>query len=253
VMKQALQRSWKHLARERLENTRPSIPLGKKFWPLSKDEKRAVKQLFEKKSVSRLATVLRSRDEDARVEVLDAAYWMKGCSSLGRLRLAVLLDIGGDTRNGDDLCLIDIKEAVQAAAPRHPDAVMPRDNGARVVEGARHLSPFLGERMLAARLLERSVFMRELLPQDLKLEIDALTQNEAVKAARYLALVVGKAHARQMDHFTRKAWQAELQRNRSKTLDAPSWLWASIVELVSSHEGGYLEHCRKYAMGPATV
>ncbi|MGF6918677.1 hypothetical protein OKW28_002850 [Paraburkholderia sp. 40] len=37
-------------------------------------------------------------------------------------------------------------------------------------------------------------------------------------------------------------------RNRSKTLDAPDWLRTSTVELVSSHEAGYLEHCRRYAM-----
>ena len=40
--------------------------------------------------------------------------------------------------------------------------------------------------------------VRELMPQDLKLEIDQLTRDEAVSVARYLASVVGKAHARQM-------------------------------------------------------
>jgi uncharacterized protein (DUF2252 family) len=59
--------------------------------------------------------------------------------------------------------------------------------------------------------------------------------------------VVGKAHARQMDSGERKAWLTELRRNRSKTLDAPGWLWSSIVQLVSSHSAGYLEHCRRYA------
>jgi uncharacterized protein (DUF2252 family) len=42
----------------------------------------------------------------------------------------------------------------------------------RVVAGARHMSPFLGGRMLAGRIVEKSVFIRELLPQDLKLEIE---------------------------------------------------------------------------------
>jgi uncharacterized protein (DUF2252 family) len=86
---------------------------------------------------------------------------------------------------------MDVKEAVQASAPRYPKVKMPRDNAERVVEGAQHLSPHLGERMMAARLMERSVFLRELLPQDLKLEIDQLTREEAMKAARFLALVVG--------------------------------------------------------------
>jgi uncharacterized protein (DUF2252 family) len=52
-----------------------------------------------------------------------------------------------------------------------------------------------------------------------------------------------------MDSATKKAWYKELNLNRTKSLDAPSWLWTSIVELMSSHEGAYLEHCRKYALG----
>ncbi|MCG5076549.1 DUF2252 domain-containing protein [Paraburkholderia tagetis] len=252
IMRQAWKRTWKNLARDRIENTKPTIPLGKSFWPLSREEKRAVKQLFADEIVARLATLLRSRDEGASVKVLDAAYWVKGCSSLGRLRVAVLLDVGRGSSSGDDLCLMDIKEAIQAAAPRYPAVRMPRDNGERIVEGARHLAPFLGERMRASRFLDRSVFLRELLPQDLKVEINQLTHDEAMKVARFLALVVGKAHARQMDGSTRESWQRELQRNRSKKLDAPTWLWTSIVELVSRHERGYLEHCRRYAMDSAT-
>jgi uncharacterized protein (DUF2252 family) len=117
-----------------------------------------------------------------------------------------------------------------------------------VVEGARHLSPFLGERMLATQFAGRPIFVRELLPQDLKLEINQLKRVEAMRAANFLASVVGKAHARQMDAATRKTWQTELQRNRSKSLDAPSWLWSSVVALIASHEAAYLEHCRKCAM-----
>jgi uncharacterized protein (DUF2252 family) len=71
-----------------------------------------------------------------------------------------------------------------------------------------------------------------------------------MKAARYLAMVVGKAHARQMSAATRTQWCDELGRNRSANLDAPTWLWSSIVELVASHEAAYLEHCRSYAMDP---
>ncbi|WP_345814893.1 DUF2252 domain-containing protein [Paraburkholderia sp. PREW-6R] len=247
VMKEAVRRSWRHLAEERIEDIKPSIPLGARFWPLAKSERREIETLFEKGSLARLATMLRGAGDDAHVDVIDAAYWVKGCSSLGRLRYAVLLDVDGAALDGDDLCLMDIKEAVQAAAPRYAGVRMPRDNAERVVEGARHLSPSLGDRMRAARLDDRAVVIRELLPQDMKLTIEQLTPEEAMKAARFLALVVGKAHARQMDGAGRKAWLSELRKNRSKTLDAPGWLWKSIVELVSSHEAGYLEHCRRYA------
>jgi uncharacterized protein (DUF2252 family) len=251
VMKDALRRSWKHLARDRFDAVVPTVPIGKRFWKLAPDEKDAIARLFEKKSVSRLATLLGSRDDDAPVAVLDAAYWMKGCSSLGLLRYAVVLGVGDP--QGDDLqyCLIDIKEAVPAAAPAYKDSRMPKDHAMRVVDGARHLSPHLGDRMLAAELLGKPVFLRELLPQDLKLEIEQLTRDEATEVAAFLGGVVGKAHARQMDGPTATAWRAELRKGRSRTLDAPGWLWNSIVDLVASHEAGYLQHCRRYALRDA--
>src|SRR6202045_3137795 len=118
----------------------------------------------------------------AEREVLDAAYWVKGCSSLGRLRFAVLLGIGKRLNDDGALCLMDIKEAVPAIAPCYGN--LPQDHAVRVVTGARHLSPALGERMIAARLLDKPVFLRELLPQDLKLEIPQLKREEAMKAAR---------------------------------------------------------------------
>jgi uncharacterized protein (DUF2252 family) len=249
VLKQSLKRKWRHLAEERIEDVKPSIPLGERFWTLSQAEKQAIVRLFDSEEVRKLITCLRQRKSKSSVDVLDASYWMKGCSSLGRLRFAVLAGVG--SRKKTDLCLIDIKEAVRAAAPRAPGAKMPRDNAERVVEGARNLSPYLGERMLAAELLGKPVVLRELLPQDLKLEMDRLTRKEIVASARFLASVVGKAHARQMDNPARESWMAELQRGRSKNLDAPSWLWTNVVELVASHERAYLEHCREYALASA--
>ena len=248
VMRRAVGRTWKHLARERLSDTKPTIPLGNRFWPLTKSEKTAIHTLFGDAEVRRLVTLFESRSEDDRLRVLDAAYWMKGCSSLGRLRYAVLLGVGGKRDESDDYCLIDIKEAVSAAAPRAPKAQMPADNARRVVAGARSLAPALGERMLATRLMDKTVFLRELMPQDLKLEVDRVTHEEAVNAARYLARVVGKAHARQMDAATRNEFRRGLRRQESKRLNAPSWLWSSVVELIAAHESAYLEHCREYAL-----
>jgi uncharacterized protein (DUF2252 family) len=144
--------------------------------------------------------------------------------------------------------LLDIKEAVSPSAPRDAKGSMPRDNAKRIVEGARNLSPFLGDRMQAARFLKRGVVIRELLPQDLKLEMEHLSRKDVVAVAHFLAAVVGKAHARQMDKPTRDQWLSELNRCRSKTLDAPSWLWTSVIELIASNEMAYLEHCRKYTI-----
>jgi uncharacterized protein (DUF2252 family) len=249
VMRQAAGRSWKHLADERIEGVEPVIPLGKRFWPLARQERTAVEELFAEEGLRRLTTSLRSRKDGAPLRVMDAAYWRKGCSSLGRLRVAVLVAI--DKGKAERHCLIDVKEAVAPTAPRSMSTKMPRDNGERVLTGARHLSPFLGGRMMAARLLDKSVFIRELLPQDLKLEIEQISRDEAVEVAEFLARVVGRGHSRQMEAASRKQWLTELRRNRSKSLDAPSWLWNSVVDLVAAHEAAYLQHCRRYALAGA--
>jgi uncharacterized protein (DUF2252 family) len=102
--------------------------------------------------------------------------------------------------------------------------------------------------MIAARFLNTAVVLRELMPQDLKIEVDRLTREEAMGLAGYLAGVVGRAHGRQMDKATRNAWRKELEAARMKRVDAPSWLWSAVVELVSIHEAAYLDHCRTLAL-----
>jgi uncharacterized protein (DUF2252 family) len=249
LLDQAIRRRWKHLADERLETIKPVIPLGKKFWVLTDEERQALSALVESEAVHGLITSLQARDISEPVNLVDAAYWMKGCSSLGRLRYAAMLRVGEG--KGSSLCLVDIKEGVTAAAPRSPDATMPRDNAERVVAGARALSPNLGGRMIASRLLGKAVVLRELMPQDLKIEVDRLTQADAMTLAAYLAGVVGRAHGRQMDGATRAGWLAQLAKARTTRLDAPTWLWSSVVDLLAIHERAYLEHCRAYALSEA--
>ena len=101
VLERAARRRWRHLAEERIEDVAPSIPLGKHFWALTKTERQALRKLFEDDDVRRMVTSLKGRDE-GRVKMLDAAYWIKGCSSLGRLRYAVLLGIG-QGQNGPEI------------------------------------------------------------------------------------------------------------------------------------------------------
>jgi uncharacterized protein (DUF2252 family) len=245
AMKKAVAGSWKKLAKRSIEDTKPDIPRGRSFWDLSRREQSALRKLISSNEVIHLATLLQSRKSGSEVSLLDAAYWRKGCSSLGLFRSAVLLEVDG--KGDHSFCLLDIKQAVKPAAPHRKGVKMPRNNAARVVEGASKLSPFLGGRMIACSLLDRDVFVRELLPQDLKLDIETIKPRQAVRVGRYLAAVVGRAHARQMDASTRRHWRTELRRARSKSLDAPSWLWASVLSLIAHHETAYLEHCRHYA------
>jgi uncharacterized protein (DUF2252 family) len=250
LMKEALHRKWRQLARESIEDPSPRIPLGKRFWVLTKTERDEIERVVAEEKTRKLITCLKFRSDEAPIQLLDAAYWLKGCSSLGRLRCAVLVGIGRQARDG--MCLLDIKESCTAAAPKASTNSMPTNNAERIVSGARALSPFLGERMLAGRFLDKSVIMRELMPQDLKFEMQGFTQDKAVGIASLFASVIGRAHGRQMDTKNRKVWARELNRRHSKSLDAPSWLWRSVVELASIHEAAYLDHCRSYALEAKT-
>jgi len=246
VSRRATKATWETLAEEDTENKSFRLPIGKTFWPLSVEERHDIQRLFRTEEMRRLVTEVKGRDSDADIRMVDAAYWRKGCSSLGHLRYAVLLKIGtkSDPR---EHCLMDLKEAVKPGAPHASGGGMPRDFAKRVKAGASHLSPYLGSRMRAVELMGKPVFVRELLPQDLKIEIEHLGREEAARVAGYLAAIVGKAHGTQMDQDARKDWAKELRRNRAKSLDAPSWFWRSVVDLLIDHQSGYLEHCRAFA------
>lgn len=254
VRRRAMGRRWKHLAKERIKDVRPTIPLGKKYWPTSRTEREALEELLQSAAVRQLTLTSFRSSEDSKLNIHDAAYWRKGCSSLGLLRFAVLIGVK-DEDGSETFGLIDVKEASRSVAPQANrgwnGATMPEDNAERVVAGALALSPYLGERMAAGRMLGKSVIVRELLPQDLKIEIEQFSRRESIASARYLARVVGEAHARQMDAGTRAKWHAQLAADHSKSLDAPVWLWRAVVDLVAKHEAAYLTHCHAYALAEA--
>lgn len=249
ILKESMRRRWRHLAIERLASKRPILPRGDDFWPLSETEQNDLSALFENLQVD---IILGNTGGDPiRSKIVDAAYWIKGCSSLGRLRYAVMLKVS-DAR-GSSFRLVDVKQALKATAPAAAGALMPSNHAIRVMTGAKALSPHLGDRMAPGKLAGASVFLRELAPQDLKIEIDRLTRKESTALARYLGAVVGRAHGRQMDDATRHAWVKELAKARTGVLDAPSWLWTSVVQLLSTHELAYLEHCRRFALARVRI
>ncbi|MFZ3327113.1 MAG: DUF2252 family protein, partial [Methylocella sp.] len=88
LLEHSLRRRWRHLALERLETVKPVLPLGEKFWALTPEERTALVQLFEQEPVRAMVTRLQCRESSDAVMLVDAAYWIKGCSSLGRLRYA---------------------------------------------------------------------------------------------------------------------------------------------------------------------
>ena len=58
AMPRSMRRSWKHLAKERIEDSTPTIPMGKRFWPLRGDEKTEIRKLFEREDVRRLVLAM---------------------------------------------------------------------------------------------------------------------------------------------------------------------------------------------------
>jgi uncharacterized protein (DUF2252 family) len=63
---------------------------------LSKTERAQISRVFNAEEARAIVTGRHGRKDDSEVEVADAAYWVKGCSSLGRLRFAVLLRVGNN-------------------------------------------------------------------------------------------------------------------------------------------------------------
>jgi uncharacterized protein (DUF2252 family) len=253
VMKRAMRRTWKELFREELEPTKRRFELGQRFWPLSEGERAAIDDLATNEpAIRRLVTQLAGRDDDSDipVRVVDAAYWVKGCSSLGLWRAAALVEVEATSKKKPALCLLDLKQATDAVPP-HSAHEMPQDPAERVVVGARHLAPTLGDRMVAVKLQGKSLFVRELMPQDLKLEIERLSDTDARGVAFYLGNLLGRAHARQLDQAAQRMWRGQLLARHSKEMEAPSWLWSALLDLIGIHERAYLEHCRTYALATA--
>jgi uncharacterized protein (DUF2252 family) len=76
----------------------------------------------------------------------------------------------------------------------------------------------------------------------LKLELENLTRPQVSVVAGFLATILSRAHARQLDVHARQQWATEIERSRTKILNAPSWLWPSVVDVMANQERGYLKH-----------
>lgn len=246
----AADRKWKALSKDRLDGEKVELPLDKHFWPLTDAEHDGIRTLIEDQCMRHVFTGSGESTGDVDLDLLDAAYWRRGCSSLGLLRYAAMVRVTDD--DGERLSLIDIKQAVPSVAPSAEGAVIPSDPGERVVTGARAMSPYLGLRMGHGTLMGKSVFVREHSPKDLKIEIEDLSEKKAKKTAFHLAYVVGEGHGRQMDKASRLTWRAEMVRSQRSNKAAPSWLWEAVVPLLMRHEEAYLRYCRHYDMPTST-
>ena len=129
-------------------------------------------KLVDTPAVQQLVTQLDSREDGSDVRLLDAAYWVKGCSSLGLFRAALLIEVRARKKQRM-LSLLDVNQAVASLAPASgPTPEVPAE---RVLTGAQNVAPALSARMATARVLEHSVLVRELVPQDLTVELDQIS------------------------------------------------------------------------------
>ena len=128
ALRASIHASWKTLARDRVADETPKIPLGQKFWPLDKNERKDIDAACNSGEVHSLATMLKSRPTEGKVELVDAAYWVKGCSSLGKLRYAAVFSVAGKKKKRQSFSLMDFKEAADAVAPDAEGANIPKNN-----------------------------------------------------------------------------------------------------------------------------
>src|ERR1700728_2792274 len=71
LLAQSTRRRWRHLAEERLETVKPTIPLGKRFWALTPEERKALSQMFASEPIKLALTALRGRAKDEPIELID--------------------------------------------------------------------------------------------------------------------------------------------------------------------------------------
>lgn len=120
--------------------------------------------------------------------VSEPRRWPPGTIPAGSRREKLWPCVTDNPSGATDYCLTDIRGVVASAAPPTPasrrrtttHSVSSREHGASLFFQAKPA-------LRATRLDGRPVFIRELLPQDLKIEIDYLTTKQATKAARFLA------------------------------------------------------------------
>ena len=93
VVKQAIKRTQKVLMAERVGENQRRFTLGRRFWELSFEEREAVELLTRSESIQELVRQIENRHDNAEIELVDAAYWVKGCSSLGLWQAAMLVEM----------------------------------------------------------------------------------------------------------------------------------------------------------------
>jgi uncharacterized protein (DUF2252 family) len=164
------------------------------------------------------------------LEVLDAAFRVAGTGSLGALRVALLVRGKGGL---DGSWVFDMKaQGTPSLAPlvKRPKKI---DPAARVCEGL-HRCLCQPPRMIGTTRLQReSMFVRRLMPQEDKLALSHLPEDELEPVVRYLGTLLGSAHRRGATRAPKTGWT---EKDRARLLRAA-------IALAGLHEATYLAYC----------
>jgi hypothetical protein len=113
VLGEAARRTWKHLAAERLNGSKPEIPICKTFWPVSRTERRELEALclsLGPRSGERSEVTGQQRRDRSACGLLDEGLQLPGALALCRAAAPG----GGD--GAPDICGLDLSAASRSTA-----------------------------------------------------------------------------------------------------------------------------------------
>jgi uncharacterized protein (DUF2252 family) len=163
------------------------------------------------------------------LEVIDAAFRVAGTGSLGCLRIAVLVR-GKGGRDGAWVFDMKSQGAPSAACLVRAPRLDPADRVATAIGACLARPP----RMIGAtKIRSASMFVRRLMPQEDKLDLATIADDELEPLARHLGALLGAAHRRSARRMPRRPWSEE----------DGAVLLARAMALAGAHEAMYLAYC----------
>ncbi len=196
---------------------------GSRYQDLKADVSRAVPKAFED-YVSGLDKSDRPK-KDA-LEIVDAAFRVAGTGSLGCVRIAILVT-GKGGANGH--WVFDMKEEGTPSSAHLVHA--PKMNGAeRVLSGMRACLASPPRLAGTTRLLDLPMLVRRLTPQEDKLDLATIKNEDLDDLAKYLGALVGRAHRRGAKDLPKNSWKAPEQKT----------MLEHAIRMAGIHESTYL-------------
>ncbi len=185
------------------------------------------------------------RPHKGSLEIIDCALRIAGTGSLGGLRIGVLVKGKGGP---DGAWIFDMKEQGEPSASAicgGPPAIVPAERVCTAFRACvERPALMLGSTTLrgSGGTTKLSMFVRKLSPQEDKLNLRRLKQQDLPSLATYLGALLGSAHARAATKAPKRWAAADLALIREHS-----------IALAGIHEAVYLELCeRMRALLPKT-